>query len=109
MGCKVDYDKFVKDTWVGNKLGADDLRDLFICTTGLAGEAGEVSEKLKKFVRDDTLDVDNLVKELGDVLYYLVTIGHRFGFSLEDIQNANVDKLVGRMQRGTMRGSGDNR
>lgn len=105
-----EYEKFVSDTWIGAKNPEDkELRDLFICTAGIGGEAGEVQEKLKKFVRDGNLDIPNLEKELGDVLYYLTTIAHTFGLTLESVMNGNVEKLTRRLTNGTMRGSGDNR
>lgn len=103
-----EYEEFVKKTWLGCKDREDrHLKDLFIMATGLGGEAGEVLEKLKKFIRDDYLDKETLKKELGDVLYYLTTIAATFGFSLEDIMNGNIDKLTNRLANGTMRGSGD--
>jgi NTP pyrophosphatase (non-canonical NTP hydrolase) len=104
------YEKFVESTWLGREKAEDrELSDLFIMSTGLGGEAGEVLENLKKYVRDGTLDVVKLKKELGDVLYYLTTIGRTFGFSLEEIMQANIDKLTNRLAKGTMRGSGDDR
>lgn len=106
----INYEKFVEETWLGKENAEDkELTDLFIMSTGLGGEAREVLENLKKFVRDGTLDKQKLKKELGDVLYYLTTIGRTFGFSLEDIMQANIDKLTNRLAKGTMRGSGDDR
>ena len=37
---------------------------------GLAGEAGEVADHLKKFLRDATWDAEGLAEELGDVIYF---------------------------------------
>jgi NTP pyrophosphatase (non-canonical NTP hydrolase) len=48
---------------------------------GLAGEAGEVAEAIKKLLRDGKLNQDHFVEELGDVVYYwaclCVAAGHR--------------------------------
>ena len=47
--------------------------------------------------------------ELLDPLHYLYMLARRFGFSVNDAVAANVEKLKGRVDRGTQRGSGDNR
>lgn len=83
-------------------------------TLGLAGEAGEVAEKVKKILRDkdgvvDTADKESLKKELGDVLWYLAQLATEFGLSLDDIADANLKKLSSRMERGKIGGDGDNR
>lgn len=90
-------------------MGNPDLRSLFIMTAGLGGELGEVLEKVKKYVRDGTLDRENLKKELGDVMYYLVRLTRYFGFQPSEVLAANVEKLESRRERGVLRGSGDNR
>lgn len=106
-----DYDTFVEDVWCGPKTVEEtELKDLYIMTSGLGGEAGEVLEKLKKFIRDDTaVDQKDLTKELGDVVYYVTKIAHKFDVSLEDVIQGNIDKLTARQAAGTSRGSGDNR
>ena len=77
-------------------------------TLGLCRESGEVGEKLKKQLRDGT-SLDDLKKELGDVLWYLSAIASDLNLSLNDIAITNVDKLQSRMERGKIQGSGDNR
>lgn len=105
-----EYQDFVIRVWVGRGSYADkELRNLYIASTGLAGETGEVLEKLKKHIRDGFLDRQALLAELGDTLYYLVMIGRMFGFGLDDIIRANMDKLKDRAERGVVHGSGDNR
>jgi NTP pyrophosphatase (non-canonical NTP hydrolase) len=104
------YEQFVLAAWLGaDELLARNLRDLYICSTGLPGETGEVCEKLKKYVRDGVLDKDALCRELGDVLYYLTAIALAFGITLEEVVQGNMDKLTDRAKRGVMRGSGDSR
>ncbi len=79
---------------------------------GLAGEAGEVIDKIKKRHRDggNFADFqDALCKELGDVLWYLDRIATDFGLSLEEVARTNRAKLQDRMNRGVLSGSGDNR
>ena len=81
---------------------------------GLSGEVGEVSEKIKKLIRDKGGIVDedflkSLEKELGDVLWYLNAIAKDFGLNLSYIASKNIEKLQDRKSRGTIQGSGDNR
>lgn len=83
-------------------------------TLGLAGETGEVAEKIKKILRDkngvvDEATKDSLKKELGDVLWYLAQLATEFGLSLDDIADANLKKLSSRMARGKINGDGDER
>ena len=77
-------------------------------TLGLCGESGEVAEKVKNHLRDGT-SLDELKKELGDVLWYLASIASDLNISLNDIALTNVEKLQSRMERGKISGSGDNR
>lgn len=81
---------------------------------GLLGEAGEVAEKVKKIFRDKKGKVDretreNLVKELGDVLWYVTQVASEFELSLDEIAARNIEKLASRKERGVLRGSGDER
>jgi len=76
---------------------------------GLVGEAGEVAEKWKKSLRDGVFDIDNMAKELGDVLWYLANISNDLGLDLGVIAQKNLDKLADRKARGVIQGNGDNR
>ena len=83
-------------------------------TLGLAGEAGEVAEKVKKIIRDKGgiyTDDDQLAitKELGDVLWYVSQVASDFGIVLEDVASTNVAKLADRALRNALQGSGDER
>lgn len=83
-------------------------------TLGLCGEAGEISEKIKKVIRDNHGVVDDgtrqtLEKELGDQLWYLGGLASELGLDLGEIAEKNIDKLSGRQQRGSLHGSGDDR
>jgi NTP pyrophosphatase (non-canonical NTP hydrolase) len=83
-------------------------------TLGLAGESGEVAEKIKKVIRDNNGVVDDkrkeeLKKELGDVLWYLSQIATELNLSLEEVALFNIEKLSSRLERGKISGSGDNR
>jgi NTP pyrophosphatase (non-canonical NTP hydrolase) len=76
---------------------------------GLCGESGEYSEKIKKYIRDGSLDKSLAVKELGDVLWYLTAAARELGYSLQDVAEINIVKLNDRAQRGVLKGSGDSR
>lgn len=83
-------------------------------TLGLAGEAGEVAEKIKKVIRDKGGKIDSetkelIKKELGDVLWYVSQLATELGLSLDDVANHNIKKLYSRLERDKLNGSGDNR
>lgn len=83
-------------------------------TLGLCNEAGEVAGKIKKIFRDregniSEQDRQALKQELGDVLWYLAQICTELDISLEEVATANLEKLFSRLERGAIRGDGDNR
>jgi NTP pyrophosphatase (non-canonical NTP hydrolase) len=81
---------------------------------GLAGEAGEVANKVKKLVRDgpdsrpDTWRED-IASEIGDVLWYCAALATDLNLTLGMIAGQNEQKLLARKQAGKIGGSGDNR
>lgn len=81
----------------------------------LAGEAGEVSEKVGKRLRDAAGDFSDpewklaMRKELGDVLWYIAALAADLGLTLEQVADTNLEKLASRMSRGVIQGSGDDR
>jgi len=83
-------------------------------TLGLANEAGEVAGKIKKIFRDKggvigAAEREVLKQELGDVLWYLTQICTELDLTLEDVAQANLEKLFSRLERGQIRGAGDDR
>ena len=85
-----------------------------IWAMGVAGEAGEVLEKWKKIVayKDGKItdeELQELSKELADVVWYIAVLAHSLGLSLDDIMRRNIEKLADRKQRGVIKGKGDNR
>lgn len=81
---------------------------------GLAGEAGEVVEKVKKLFRDDNAELtlerkEALTKELGDALWYLSQIATELGIAFEDVAAGNIEKLASRADRSVISGDGDDR
>lgn len=81
---------------------------------GLAGETGEVVEKVKKLFRNDKGDIsegkrEDLAKELGDVLWYLSQLAHLLDLPLEHVAQVNLDKLKSRVEREVIKSEGDDR
>lgn len=61
---------------------------------GLAGEAGEVADTIKKgILHQHGLDKDKAKKELGDVCWYIAALCSKLGFDLADVMTANIEKL----------------
>lgn len=101
---------------------------------GLMAEVGELADKVAKGVRKEILEINDddiyhglkglkngkptdeyvefeegMKKELGDVLWFVSHFAQRFGWSLEDVAQLNLDKLADRAKRGVIVGDGDNR
>jgi NTP pyrophosphatase (non-canonical NTP hydrolase) len=83
-------------------------------TLGLVNEAGEVAGKIKKVFRDKDGQISAetrkaLKAELGDVLWYIAQVATELDLSLDEIAEYNIAKLYNRLERGKIRGEGDNR
>jgi NTP pyrophosphatase (non-canonical NTP hydrolase) len=85
---------------------------------GLAGEAGEYLDKVKKNWRNHNsmtsknltpCDKKEFAKELGDVLWYLSASASELGYTLSDIAEMNIAKLKDRRNRNVIKSEGDNR
>ncbi len=81
---------------------------------GLVNEAGEVAGKIKKVFRDKEGQIseetrDALKAELGDVLWYISQVASELNLSLDEIAEYNIAKLYDRLERGKIKGEGDNR
>jgi NTP pyrophosphatase (non-canonical NTP hydrolase) len=92
----------------------DPLMNKTIWALGIAGESGEVVEKWKKIVayREGKItpdDLQELGKEIGDVLWYLAMFADSLGLSLGELAALNLEKLASRNLRGVIKGAGDNR
>ena len=79
-----------------------DKKDILINSVmGLCGESGEAIDIVKKWlVQGHELDKDHLAKELGDIAWYLAEAATALDLSLEDILQANLDKLKKRYPQG---------
>jgi len=105
-----DYQKKSRKTALYPNVG----ENFIYPTIGLSGETGEVSEKIKKVIRDKGGKIDSetremIKKELGDVLWYVSQLASELGLSLDDIAEKNIEKLYSRLERGKLQGSGYNR
>lgn len=81
---------------------------------GMLGEAGEVAEKVKKILRDGNFEIGEeerllLLKELGDVQWYIADTAQELNSSSAEVAQINIDKLKDRRERKVLQGSGDNR
>jgi NTP pyrophosphatase (non-canonical NTP hydrolase) len=105
-----EYQKKSRKTAIYPKKG----KNFIYPTLGLAGEAGEVSEKIKKILRDhggkmNAEHKQEISKELGDVLWYVSQIASELNLDLSQVAKDNLGKLFSRYERGKIKGSGDNR
>ena len=68
---------------------------------GLCGESGEAIDIVKKWMaQGHELDKEHLAKELGDIAWYLAEAATALDIPLEDILQANIDKLKKRYPEG---------
>lgn len=113
---------FIHDHYEDDEAGAtkalaavSELRQILnvaYAALGLSNEAGEVAGKLKKVIRGDRPYEEfrqESLGETGDVLYYLAQVAARTNYTLEHVAKSNHAKLQDRMQRGVIKGNGDNR
>ena len=100
-----DYQLGVLATW--NQKPSLKERQLN-ATLGVAGEAGEFADLMKKVhFHGVPVDRDKVLKELGDVLYYVTIAAYEHGFDLEDVAIANNKKLAARYPSGFQPGGGN--
>ena len=107
-----DYQKQAKTYAL--KSSDDPLLQNSIWVMGIAGEAGEVVEKWKKAVayrngEFSDQEFADFKKEFADVIWYIAVLADSLGLSLDELMQANLDKLGDRQKRNVIRGSGDNR
>jgi len=76
---------------------------------GLAGEAGEVANKVKKILRDGTFNREAIADEVGDCLWYIAALCRDLKVDMGELAQKNLDKLADRKERNVLQGSGDTR
>ncbi len=105
-----NYQRESRKTW--NIIAVD--HPIVYPTLGLVNEAGEFAGKIKKIFRDkegviSEDDRQALKHELGDVLWYLTQICTELDLTLDEVAEANIEKLFSRLERNKIRGDGDHR
>jgi NTP pyrophosphatase (non-canonical NTP hydrolase) len=83
------------EEFVSKLLKTDTLRmEKLHCGLGVTGEAGELADAIKKeIIYGKPLDRENIVEELGDLLFYLVATCNVYNIDLEEVVSHNVNKL----------------
>lgn len=77
---------------------------------GLCGESGEAIDIVKKWLaQGHSLDREKLIKELGDIAWYLAETAWALEVPLEDVLQGNIDKLKARYPEGFDTGRSLNR
>lgn len=93
-----EYQKMALTT-LNPALGKQDV--LINGVMGLCGESGEAIDIVKKHLaQGHPLDREGLIKELGDVAWYLAETAYALDVSLEDVFQRNIDKLKARYPEG---------
>tara|TARA_R110001632_G_scaffold185610_1_gene305940 strand:+ start:569 stop:943 length:375 start_codon:yes stop_codon:yes gene_type:complete len=109
---KMDFNTY-QETAVSTAIYPDTHRILYPAL-GMAGEAGEVANKVKKLIRDGPEGMaddwkEQIASEIGDVMWYCAALANDINMPLALIAAQNRDKLLARKQKGTLQGSGDTR
>lgn len=105
-----EYQQASRRTW-----GEVDMNHPIVYPTlGLTNETGELAGKIKKIFRDQAGEIteanrQELKGEIGDVLWYLTQICSQLDLTLQEVAEANIEKLYSRLERGVIGGSGDDR
>lgn len=110
----IDYQRFVKEGKLPSITNLPQNVQLLYACIEIQGEAGEISEKVKKIFRDKDGKVSEedrffLKKEIGDVLWGLAAISDLLELQLQDVLELNVKKCKERIRTGTVSGYGDER
>lgn len=92
-----DFDLYQIEAYKTANMSLSDLGQLINGGLGIAGEAGEVADEIKKYAyQGHDLDKEKLKKELGDVLWYVALTASALSIPLSEIASGNIDKLRAR-------------
>lgn len=106
----MNFDKYQSMSMRTRDSSLDGERELILGQMGLSGESGEVVELIKKHIfHGHTLDINLLIKEIGDVLWYIALICEATGVSMSEVAEANIEKLKRRYPDGFSREASVNR
>ena len=113
----MNFNEYQEAAW-GTAEYPDRGSNLIYPALGLAGEAGEAVDKIKKYWRNfgatSMIDLTQdqrkaLLAEIGDVLWYVTALASELGAPLETVAINNIEKLNDRKTRGVIKSEGDNR
>jgi hypothetical protein len=114
-----EYQAWTSETAVYPHSGLGDIVAINYVTTALGGEVGEILNKFKKVLRGDPDAVDGnylsatkerqIYEEFVGAMYYAARLAEELGVQLEDVMQDSHDLLMGRKERGTIQGDGDDR
>jgi NTP pyrophosphatase (non-canonical NTP hydrolase) len=104
-----EYQKKTIDVAIYPGAGTGDNRELVYLALGLTSEAGEVSGKIAKLIRDGKYNPMDVAHELGDVSWHIARLAEALGYDFETILRWNYQKLKQRKENNTIQGSGDYR
>ncbi len=99
------YQEWVQQGSFDKDAGLQNTAELIYIQMGISGEAGEVTEVIKKYVRDHgmqdvalkSMDTHHeLVLELGDVMWYMARMCNLLGITIEELIERNIEKLTER-------------
>lgn len=105
------YQEQTAKTAVYPESGTGSLTAISYCALGLAGEAGEIANKVKKLLRDGDRPEKRAIifQEIGDQQWYAAQLARELGGLLGEAAYDNILKLADRATRGVIKGNGDNR
>lgn len=94
------YGRFVKEMFKSRPNSDEDLNDIYAllhAASGVAGEAGEIVDLIKKTAfTGKNLYTDEIIKEMGDLEFYLEALRQSLHITRDEILNANWRKLSAR-------------
>lgn len=95
-----DYPNFVDNLRAPSAVD-NVLYDILHSAVGIAGEAGELLDHIKKVVwQGHPIDVNNIILELGDILFYLTSMCNCVGTDIDEVRKLNIEKLTKRYPNG---------
>lgn len=93
----MDLSEFQRKAMRTANMALTDNEQITNAVMGLSGEAGELSNKIKKFLfQGHDFDKPSVVEEIGDCLWYVALACESMGVNLEDVAQNNIEKLMAR-------------
>ena len=95
----MDLRQYQKEAAKTDQVPGDSDKSVLVPLLGLAGEVGTLLSEYKKFLRDGQAHLrfkEQVAEDLGDLLWYVANAVSKFGFDLEDIAKANLEKTQSR-------------